>query len=214
MESSVEVWGVDGCRSGWVIATITDLVVAPRLELPDGVIVGIDMPIGLPTNAPRTCDREARRFLGRRSSTVFPAPARACLGARSHSEANARSRLATGRGLPIQAFHLLAKITEVDALVTPEIEHRVVEIHPECAFVRMNHGEPLPSKRTTDGAQQRRALLTQHFDVRPAPRGAAADDVLDAYAVLWSAQRFERGEHVEFGDGSRDERGLVMRIVS
>jgi predicted RNase H-like nuclease len=197
-----------------VIATTTDLVVVTRLSVPDGVIVGVDMPIGLPIDAPRVCDSEARRFLGRRSSTVFPAPARACLGARSHSEANERSRAAMGRGLPIQSFHLLGKIAEVDALVTSEIEHRLIEVHPECAFVRMNHGGPLAPKRTADGARQRRSLLSARFDIRPTPHGAAVDDVLDAYAVLWSTQRFMRGDHVEFGDGTRDARGLTMRIIS
>jgi hypothetical protein len=39
------------------------------------------------------------------------------------------------------------------------------------------------------------------------------DDVLDAYAVLWSVERFLRNEHRVFGDGSRDSRGIEMRIV-
>jgi predicted RNase H-like nuclease len=209
-----EVWGVDGCRTGWVIATERDLFVVPRLQVPDHIIVGIDMPIGLPRDASRACDQQARRFLGRRSSTIFPAPARVCLGAATHAEANERSRAATGRGLPIQAFHLLPKIGEVDAIMGPDRETHIVEIHPECAFVRMNDGAALPPKRTPEGATIRRALLARHIDVRPTPRGAAADDVLDAYAVLWSTQRFACRQHVEFGDGSRDERGLLMRIVS
>jgi predicted RNase H-like nuclease len=209
-----EAWGIDGCRSGWVVATANELFVMPLLEVADHVVIGIDMPIGLPRNEPRACDREARRFLGRRSSTVFPAPARHCLGAGTHAEASQRSRVATGRGLSIQAFHLLPKIAEVDALMTPARETHIAEVHPECAFVRMNDGGPLPPKRTSEGAAIRRALLTRHVDVRPTPRGAAPDDVLDAYAVLWSTQRFARRQHVEFGDGSRDERGLLMRIVS
>ena len=45
-------------------------------------------------------------------------------------------------------------------------------------------------------------------------RGARFDDVLDAYAVLWTTERFARGEHVSFGDGARDERGILMRIVA
>jgi hypothetical protein len=37
--------------------------------------------------------------------------------------------------------------------------------------------------------------------------------MLDAYAVLWSVRRFERGQHTVFGDGQRDARGIEMRIV-
>ena len=60
----------------------------------------------------------------------------------------------------------------------------------------------------------RAALLAPEFgDVRPLP-GARFDDVLDAHAVLWSAERFARGAHVTFGDGRRDARGILMRIVA
>jgi predicted RNase H-like nuclease len=78
----------------------------------------------------------------------------------------------------------------------------------------LNHGEGLPSKKTPAGQDLRRRLLADHFDV-PAkpPRGAAVDDLLDAYAVLWSAQRYRRGLHQQFGDGTCDERGIEMRIV-
>jgi hypothetical protein len=38
--------------------------------------------------------------------------------------------------------------------------------------------------------------------------------VLDACAVLWSAERFARGDHVTLGDGSVDALGLPMRILS
>ena len=60
----------------------------------------------------------------------------------------------------------------------------------------------------------RRRLLSTWFDVpNTAPRGAAIDDLLDAYAVLWSTRRFQRGEHIVFGDGRRDVRNIEMRII-
>src|SRR5258708_3307138 len=40
--------------------------------------------------------------------------------------------------------------------------------------------------------------------------GAARDDVLDAYAVLWSVERHQRGEHVVLGD---DTDGQAMVII-
>ena len=184
------------------------------LRVDDYRIVAIDMPIGLPHDAPRACDSIARRFLGRRSSTVFPAPARACLSATDHADASARSLAAIGRGLPIQSFHLLPKIAEIDAQLTPAHESRVFEAHPECAFVRMNDGEPLAPKRTAEGRDHRTTLLSRWFDLPRTPRCAAHDDLLDAYAMLWVAERIDRGEHMVFTDGGRDARGLLMRIVS
>jgi predicted RNase H-like nuclease len=209
------VVGIDGCRAGWVVASRHGATVVTSLNFEQTSLAGIDMPIGLPASTPRACDTEARRFLGRRSSTVFSAPARSCLGATAHSDASERNRIALGQGLSIQSFHLLPKIAEIDALIDPADEHRIVEIHPECAFARMNHDTPLAPKRTVKGVDQRRALLrTAGFDLPGVPRGAAVDDLLDAYAVLWSAERFDRGEHVTFTDGTRDARGLLMRIVS
>lgn len=172
------------------------------------------MPIGLPDSSPRACDLQARAFLGSRRSSVFPAPPRACLEATDYADALARCRTALGVGLSLQAFHLLPKIREVDALVSPADDRCVAEVHPECAFLLLNEMEPLPPKRTPEGAQLRRELLTRLFGPLPAvPRGARPDDLLDAFAVLWSAERFSRGEHLQFGDGSRDQVGLPMRIV-
>ena len=107
----------------------------------------------------------------------------------------------------------IAKIREVDALAR-RFPQRLVEVHPECAFARLA-GAPLPPKAQVNGREQRLHVLTAafgHIDVRQ--RGAAPHDVLDAYAVLWSTLRYSSGDHVEFGDGSHDEFGLPMRIVS
>jgi predicted RNase H-like nuclease len=48
------------------------------------VAAGIDIPIGLTASGPRSCDLEARRLLGPRRSSVFPAPAREVLRAWSY----------------------------------------------------------------------------------------------------------------------------------
>jgi hypothetical protein len=39
------------------------------------------------------------------------------------------------------------------------------------------------------------------------------DDALDALACAWSALRFATGRAEVLGDGQRDARGLVMRII-
>ena len=206
--------GIDGCAAGWIIATIDGVVVVPTLRLDEFELVGIDMPVGLVDGPPRACDIAARKFLGRAGSSVFPAPPRAALAYTDYRDALAAARSATGRGISKQTFNLMPKIAELDALIDTTNQHMIVEVHPECAFKTLNDGEGLPSKKTAAGQDLRRQLLADHFDVPAvAPRGAVIDDLLDAYAVLWSAQRYQRGVHRQFGDGQRDDRGMEMRIV-
>ena len=206
--------GIDGCKAGWIIASIDRVNVVPTLRLDEFELVGIDMPIGLVDGPPRACDIAARTFLGRAGSSVFPAPPRAALPHTDYRDALAAARSAIGRGISKQTFNIMPKIAELDSLVDPANQHMIVEVHPECAFKTLNDGEGLPSKKTTAGQDLRRRLLAEHFDLpMAAPRGAAIDDLLDAYAVLWSAQRYQRGVHRQFGDGQRDPRGIEMRIV-
>jgi len=176
--------------------------------------MGVDMPIGLSDAARRACDIAARKFLGRGGSSVFPAPPRAILECDDYQTALAIARSTTGRGISKQTFNITAKVAELDRLVRSAVGCEIVEVHPECSFRTLNAGEPLPSKKTAAGQGLRRELLGEHFDLpTAAPPGAAMDDVLDAYAVLWSTMRFRSGVHRQFGDGQLDERGIPMRIV-
>jgi predicted RNase H-like nuclease len=206
--------GIDGCAGGWIIATIDRIVVVSKLRLDEFELIGIDMPIGLADGPPRACDIAARKFLGRAGSSVFPAPPRAALTYTDYRAALAAARSATGRGISKQTFNIMAKVAELDQLIDSTNQHVIVEVHPECAFKMLNDGEGLPSKKTAAGQDLRGRLLADQFDLpAKAPRGAAIDDMLDAYAVLWSAQRYRRGVHRQFGDGQVDERGIEMRIV-
>lgn len=179
------------------------------------------MPIGLSDRDPRRADLDARRTISPRGCTIFPTPVRACLDAENYADACARSFEITGKKISVQAWHILAKIREVDAAITPSDERRVIEVHPECSFALMNGGPPLASKHTSAGLEQRAACIDAALDVpdlasqRP-PAGATRDDVLDAYAVLWTAERFTAGTHRELPDDAeqRDGRGLLMRIVT
>src|SRR6478672_10250511 len=89
------VLGVDGFRGGWVGARVVGTQVE-WLLLPDAQAVveastaaaatAVDAPIGLPEAGPRDCDLAARRLLGVRGVSVFPAPVRAVLAATSYAE--------------------------------------------------------------------------------------------------------------------------------
>jgi predicted RNase H-like nuclease len=203
-----------------VVVTRTSVDVLDCLELvvADSTIdvIGVDMPIGLPDEWGRAADAEARRSLGGgRASTVFPTPPRPLLQETDYAVANAMSRRLFGKGLPKQSFHLLPRLRELDELARTQPEGRLLEIHPECSFQALA-GAALPSKHTPDGLRARRALLRPLFGelVEARPRHAEADDVLDAFAVLWSVERFSRGGHIEHGDGARDSSGLPMRIIT
>ena len=213
--------GVDGCPAGWIVATRDRVEVVPTFDraLVHRGIVGVDMPIGLPTRGRRDADRAARALIGARRSSVFPTPQRDLLefagtaGRDGHAIANAATRARHGHGLSVQAFNLLRHIAEVDAALSPELAQRIIEVHPECSFRRLVGGE-LPTKHSVEGRSARRTALEPVFGALPAPpRGATEIDLLDAYAVLWSAERFAAGRHETLGDGERDARGLIMRIV-
>jgi predicted RNase H-like nuclease len=227
------VAGVDGCRSGWVVATTSATEPGPLLSIEvvehigavfdrvrsgELVAVGLDMPIGLPDSGRRACDDLTRARLGPRRSSVFPTPPRPVLGSTDHAEALRRSRAIDGRGISIQAFNLLPKIAEVDAAIDPGLTDAVVEAHPESAFAELA-GAPLPTtKRTAEGRAARLALLAEPFPgstemLVARARGAAADDVLDAAAAAWSARRWASGTALVLGDGSLDSRGLPMRVA-
>jgi len=197
--------GVDGCRAGWVAASDRGArlyptfaeIVAQRFEL-----VLIDVPIGLLRAGPRPCDLQARSLLGARRSSVFPAPGRRLLRARRY-----------GRQCSIQLWNILHKIREVDEAMTPRLQRRVREAHPEVSFALLN-GAPLRfAKKSADGEAERRRLLRPIFGEIPAVPGAARDDVLDAYALLWSAHRAWLGEARVLGGSEQDERGLECEIV-
>ena len=135
---------------------------------------------------------------------------RAVLGCATWEEANATSRAIDGRGLAHQVFNLLPKIREVDRVLSPSRQARIVEAHPELCFASIA-GEPLlHSKRSVAGKAARIALVGVVPNALP---GAATDDVLDAHAALWTARRVAVGDEERLGGGERDGRGLRMEIV-
>lgn len=191
----------------WYAGTFADLLVLPA------VVVAVDIPIGLPSATERRgCDVAARERLGAQRSSVFFAPPREVLSARTHTEACALSRAAGGAGLSLQTWHITDKIREVGALAT---DPRVVEAHPELSF-RALSGQLLPRKTLVAGREARLAALRTWLPSaalpHPRPGRAAPDDCLDALACAWTARRWLRGEADVLGDGT-DADGRPVRIV-
>jgi predicted RNase H-like nuclease len=149
---------------------------------------------------------------------VFPPPPRALLTAGDDYWAlNALARR-TRAGLSRQTYNLLPKMREADAVLTPAMQHRVRESHPEVSFCALKGGFLQQAKRTREGRQERLALLTAVYgpgaeEWRPPP-GAAFDDLYDAAVLAWTAARVASGDCVTLpATPEYDARGLRMEIV-
>ncbi len=237
------VAGVDGCRGGWICIlrhifppyherAFLAKSISEILDHPDApAVIAVDIPIGLPEKAGvggRECDVAVRVNLGRRSSAVFAVPGRAAI-----AEADYRRACAVAfanseppRQISKQMFYLFPKIREVDAILTPALQNRVYECHPEAAFWAMNGRQPLlepkklKNKMHIAGLDMRRVLLVEqgfsqdflrHMTFR---RGdASPDDFLDACACAYTAARIFNSDAIRFPSNVPvDARGLRMEI--
>lgn len=239
-EMPVVVAGVDGCRAGWiaVLRTIRDKPeaevrvvehIAELIANPQVAVLAVDMPIGLPEFASRGGrgpERAVRPLLGERQSSVFSVPSRAAVYCEDYRLActTALHTSEPPRKVSKQAFHLFPRIREIDRLMSPELEGKVYEVHPEIAYWRLNGERPmsLPKKVQNrpngPGLDERRDLLvgrwfdSAFFD-QPPPKGADRDDLIDAAACSVIAERIFAGNARPFpADFQRDARGLRMAI--
>jgi predicted RNase H-like nuclease len=234
--------GVDGCRAGWVAAFVrpageevrvrvvpcfADAAHAP--EAPD--TIAVDVPIGLPERIDpggRGPEAAVRPLLGGRQSSVFAVPSRAAIAAETFRDA-CRIGLATSqppRKISKQLFMIAPKIREVDGLLRedPVLAAKVSEVHPEVAFWRLNGKRALDEPKKIKGvphgpglALRRRLLIEAGFpracvEAAP-PKGAGADDLLDALACAAIARRIHAGVAEPFpASPQRDAFGLRIAI--
>ncbi|MEO1242053.1 MAG: DUF429 domain-containing protein [Pseudomonadota bacterium] len=233
------VLGVDGCRAGWVCVRLnvpdmtTAAFLAPSFAAllagagAEAAMIIVDMPIGLAETGRRACEREARKRLSPlRHSSVFSTPRRPMLAFGAYEEANdwgKRQGEEAGGGLSKQAWMITPKIREIDDAIAPADQTRLAEGHPEIAFWRLNGEQPCRhSKRASEGAQERLALLKQHGIAaaekhyedlrRENGAGIGRDDVYDACALALTAKARLDGSAIHLTDGRKDARGLVMEI--
>lgn len=188
-------------------------------------VVAIDVPIGLLERGARECDAEARRLLGVRRSSVFPAPIRPMLVARSHAEASQIRHRLEDKRVSIQTWGILPKIAEVDRFLRASPGRRDVlrEAHPEVSFFLLNGRRPMSHpKRTARGQAERlRALgrwsgrAAQDALAERADLGCQSDDIVDAFAALWTAERIHAGTAISIpGTPPRDAHGLRMEMMA
>jgi predicted RNase H-like nuclease len=222
--------GVDGFRGQWLsvqerpdglrdiefISSFAELIARDEIDL-----FVIDIPIGLPDTGARSCDLLARRALGPRRSSVFPAPIRPMLDATSYRDASSRRYAVEGKRCSKQLYGILSLVRDVNSQMTPALQRRVREGHPELSFTLLNGGVPLASgKGTPDGRRERVTLLEPFFPeieqlVAQFDPRAAVPDLLDAYALLWTARRLLEERANRYPDNpENDGYGLAEEIIA
>lgn len=231
--------GVDGCRGGWLAVSYDDDPAKATLHHAEGfadllamlpeATIAVDMPIGLPeriTKGGRGPEQSIRPLLGERRSSVFSIPSRRAVMCEEYRDACsvALDTSDPPRKVSKQGFHLFPKIRELDALMTPALQARVFEAHPELAFWRLNSEQPVAEPKkikgrvSPDGMAARKALLLREgyiegFLDAPLPRGAGRDDLLDAAVLTLLANRIVDGRATPFPqDFQRDACGLRVAI--
>ena len=226
--------GIDGCKDGWFYVQIS-----PDNKFHSGMVknlecffdrtccqrILIDIPIGLPCGeSERPCDKEARKLIGTRRSSVFRVPARAVLPAyNDYDEAKRLSKQETKKSISKTTWSILDKIKEVDDLVHKHGNDMIGEVHPEvCFWAFSGEKELLHSKKTHNGFWKRLHILESVWEgieeeVRTMCTNTkvAPDDVLDAtVAALTATFPLDALQHLPKHESSHlDARGLPMRIV-
>ncbi len=227
----------DGCKGGWLVVKSPSW---PCEALPymsicydfrsileftkDCERVVVDIPIGIPSGRRiRACDLLAKSMLktGGASSAVFLAPPRETFPARNPKEFQKLHREAREKGAGLPVWGILGKIKEADASMEPEFQLRVLEFHPELAWLRVA-GRYLGSKHTDAGLAKRMEVLSKYVpgflstSVWHARLGRAArlDDLLDAMIGIAAAQASIRSRTHCLPKGVKDidDRGLSMEM--
>jgi predicted RNase H-like nuclease len=206
----VKVVGVDGTKGGWVGIELEDGLFSRDYLLPvdtdfgalrDAQLIAVDIPIGF---GPRKADDHARAFLRGAASTVFKTPPRELL----------EMPFGPGLGLSAQSHALGARILHVTGLAREDSRFR--EVHPEVSFRAMNGGLPLgQGKKSAVGALERVELLRREgIELRDLSEAAGVplDDVLDAAAAAWSAQRIATGAAQSLPDPPEEIDGYPVAI--
>lgn len=239
MTTSSKYIGIDGCKDGWFCVFLNDDNGWSYKVVPDAGVLGevagqatsvlIDIPIGLLDKGldERWCDRTARKLLGAgRASSVFPTPARQSLDAGNYQEALAINRESTGRGFSQQAWAIVPKIREIDALLhsRKELQGVMRECHPELCFWALNGQSSMQyNKKKEEGKQERLAVLERLF---PQCHGlyeqaytaflrkqVAHDDIIDAMVCAVTAKYGYGNYSTVPTNPVRDVMGLPMEIV-
>jgi predicted RNase H-like nuclease len=146
------------------------------------------------------------------------------LAARSWEEACTIRQRIEGKRMSHQAWGIVAKVRDVDRELrsNPPLRDHVHEVHPEVSFAAWAGHAMHHPKRSRAGRAERRKLIASYFgrhayaEVRDRflVKHVGHDDIADAFAVLWTAERVARGTARTLPViPPRDAHGLRMEIA-
>ncbi len=224
--ADMDVAGIDRWRGGWMVAdydgeqmSLWETADIDHLtqRLSGHQSVAIDMPIALAIEGRRDAEAAVRAVLGASARSVFTSPTRAAVEAETQQFATEINRAHGGPGISAQAFGLFGSIKELRAALRGPAFGHWWETHPETSFAAMNNGTPMASKRSALGVAQRLARLRPLVDdleevLLTAPAKVPIDDVLDAIAAAWSAERIANNDAICYGPSDRDDQGFALGI--
>jgi predicted RNase H-like nuclease len=200
----MRIIGLDGCKGGWICASIQDVTQKPILSIEfiesldtliniDFTVGFVDIPIGLSEfEYKRTLDEDLRKMLSKkRKSSVFTAPSRKAVYANSYELAKKINLNETGKSISIQAWNICPKIKEMEHFILKNPLLNLWESHPELCFERLNNHQPLLYKKKDPlGKQERLYILLRflpHFEKIIndfiSENKSKADDILDAVCL-------------------------------
>jgi predicted RNase H-like nuclease len=213
--------GIDGCKGGWLVVVAASWPVRGGIHAmvcrdfatviavtTDCTRVLVDMPIGLPdgsTTWPRQCDDEGMQILGSvRGKSIFYARPRSAMTETVYRSFCDRHAELVGKGCSQQAFAIVPKIRQIDDIMNCELQGRILEYHPELAWLRANGNLLMEKKSTQDGKTQRREFLRLCVPTladletwcNKLGRAAAIDDLFDALVGLKVAAEVEQGYRI------------------
>ncbi len=240
-EPTGRVVGLDGCAGGWFAVWTGPETAGLDHELYDKLEevftahgdadrLLVDIPIGVTNNGPRACDKEARKLLGIRGVSVFPAPSRAVVEYSQQTDDPSYERASElqteylDSGISRQAWNITDKISKMDTYLRDaddSLSVDVVESHPECCFAALNDGYPIAhSKSSQTGRAARFAVLDGELDGWEACyktaceeyyyNQVARDDIIDAMVLVAAGRRSLKSIPETPPD---DDKDLPMQIV-
>lgn len=227
--------GVDGCKGGWVAASINNRQLYLKkyndfskmvFEIAqfDGMLV--DMVMGLPSNIEqyeKRPDGIARKIVPR-TSTVFAVPSRQAVYEFTKEKQKEANLSAVGKSLSEQTIAIIPKMREVDEfLLSNEKYVNVIrESHPEACFARLSGGFLMTKKSEKGGIADRVQVLSMFLQdlsveyVRKFAKklGCKPDDILDAICLAVTANLDAQGRtEIMPENPSTDDKGIKMQMV-
>ena len=228
--------GVDGCPKGWFAVligesdhyefNIFDHIETLFQRFKNSSLILIDIPIGLPHWRSRLCDVEARKRLGKRGSSVFPAPSREAIQQLDYESACEVNQKILGKKLSLQVWHICQKIKQVDDMMNlnEQARKQIRESHPEIAFWALAGGRTMINNKKTGAGFEERVNLLKNVITNAEQivveamqtfkrKDVARDDILDALVLAITAASSSETIMTIPENPEKDMKDLPMEIV-